>query len=649
MKKVIVSVLFLLVSCVLFAQKDIPAFGKVDKADLEMKECSFDKSAEAMVLFDNAEVYCFLNLETATNPLSSQFERHVRIKIFNSKGLDYANIHIPFVSERNLEEIKNLSAQTINLDASGNIVVSKVEKKLIYTKKKNKRYSEVVFAFPDVKAGSIIEYKYRDEASYLYALRNWYFQNSIPVQLSRYSLNFPHEIVISAQPRGGLVVSIKKDNDANRDIKIFSMAEVPALKNEPYMSCKEDYLQQVVPFLISLNIPGEFDRTLVKTWPQIVKNLMEDDDFGTQLKKDIPRTHDLDVMLGTISDPYKKMTIIYDYVRKNMEWNNTYGIWALDGVKTAWKDKKGTTGEINLILVNLLKDADLKAYPILLSTRGNGRINTGIADYDQFDKVMAYVRIGEKVYVLDATNKYSPVQLIPTDVLFSEGLVIEKYNTFEWGWKLLSDEEHAFETSTVIDAAIDDKGMMTGQVQVASSNYSRMDRITDVKKGNEKFAAIYFLSNENNLRIDSLSFGNTDIDSMPLLQSFRFSQNTSNSGGYNYFSANLFSGLEKNIFIDDQRTSDVLFGAKQLNTISAIFTIPEGYSFDALPKSTRMRLPDTSIVFTRFVSAEDRKLSVRLVLEFKRAFYTTEEYDMFHEFYKKLFTMLNEQFVYKKN
>ncbi len=62
------------------------------------------------------------------------------------------------------------------------------------------------------------------------------------------------------------------------------------------------------------------------------------------------------------------MATIHNYVRKNMEWNNYGGIWALNGVKSAWKDKKGTSGEINLILVNLLKDAGLKASPLLVST-----------------------------------------------------------------------------------------------------------------------------------------------------------------------------------------------------------------------------------------------------------------------------------------
>jgi len=124
------------------AQKDVPAYGKVDKADLEMKECVFDNTAEAMVLFDVGEVYCNLNLNSASGSyLRTELSIHVRIKILSEKGFDRANIKIRYYSDRNLEDINNISAQTINLDASGNIVYTKVDKNLIYRKKVNKRYS----------------------------------------------------------------------------------------------------------------------------------------------------------------------------------------------------------------------------------------------------------------------------------------------------------------------------------------------------------------------------------------------------------------------------------------------------------------------------------------------------------------------------
>ncbi len=71
-----------------------------------------------------------------------------------------------------------------------------------------------------------------------------------------------------------------------------------------------------------------------------------------------------------------------------MTWDGIENIWALNGVKSAWKDKNGTSGEINLILINLLKDAGIKVLPMMVSTHANGRIATTFPDIYQFNKVV---------------------------------------------------------------------------------------------------------------------------------------------------------------------------------------------------------------------------------------------------------------------
>ena len=634
----------LAISVPLFAQKgsDIPGFGKVEKADLEMKSCDFDEKAEAVVLFEVGELYCDLS-EMGSG---MQYERHIRIKILKDKGKDKADIHLPYYSFHNAEYIKNLQAQTYNLDAAGNITVTKVEKKLIYEKAIDKLHSEQVFTFPEVKAGSIIEYKWTQSWNG-FALEDWYFQQDIPVKYSRYRIDFPNEIEVYATPLCVLPYEIKKDTKGTRSIQTYSMKNIPALRDEPYISCDEDYLQRIELRFLAVNLPTR-RQSLIKTWPEQVKTLMEDEDFGVQLKRNIPRTADLDEQLKSITDPYRKMVIIHEYVRKNMEWNGRRNIWALNGVRAAWKDKKGTSGEINLILVNLLKDADLKAHAMLVSTRSHGVVNTSVADYDQFDKVLAYVEIGDKTYVLDGTEKNTPSYLIPLNVMYSEGLVIEKPETFEWGWKPLWNENTILKNTVVMQAAIDEKGFMKGHASLFSYDYARVERIEDAKKDKSKFLEKYFKADNQGASVDSLELENLDADSLPLIQKVQFSIPVNASGEYKYFSTNLFTRLEKNPFLADTRFSDVFFGVNQTFNLIANITIPEGYAFETLPKNMRMIMPDTSISITRRLVAENNQLAVRISLDFKKPFFTVEEYADFKEFYKQLFAILSEQIAIKK-
>ena len=107
----------------------------------------------------------------------------------------------------------------------------------IDNKEINKRSSEVVFSLPEVKVGSIIEYKYTVEGS---GSNNWYFQKSIPVMLSRYTINVPIEFEIACIQHCTLPVSSVKNEKGGKEIQTFSMEKIPALRDEAFISC-EDY------------------------------------------------------------------------------------------------------------------------------------------------------------------------------------------------------------------------------------------------------------------------------------------------------------------------------------------------------------------------------------------------------------------------
>lgn len=639
MKQLITSIVLLLATRAAICQQQTPAFGDVSKEELTLTNCSFDKNAEAMVLFDSGEFR-----STTTLPISVLNERHVRIKILKEKGLSVANVHIYYHSFNDDEVVKDIRAQTYNIDGSGNIVVSKLDTTQIFKKAINKRYSELTLLLPEAKVGSVIEYRYSIAGSGNY---RWYFQRAIPVKQSVFKVNFPVEFEIGIVPHTMLPFKMDTIKNPGRDVYLYSMENVPALNDEPFMLSQEDYLQRFDTRIISHNPFGfAAGRTYDRTWQDVVMMLMADEDFGEQLKKNVPRTGELDDMLKTIKEPYKRMATIHDYVRSKMDWNGYDNIWASNGVKSAWKAKKGTSGEINLILVNLLQDAGIDAHALLVSTRSNGRINRNLPSSRQFNKVMAYVEMDGKKYVLDATEKITPTRLMPLDVMATDGLLIEKVETNKWGWKVLWDEEEIYSNAILLRADIDKDGLMKGEAVITSSDYGRVLREPRLKQGKKDFIEYYF--KDHDATIDSVFFENETDDSLPLVQHVLFNQPVTASGGYNYFTANLFSGMEKNPFTADNRFSDIFFSYKQHVSIIANFSIPEGYAFEELPKNVQMITGDTGIVFTRMASTSDNQLSVKISIDFKKPIYITEEYKEFKDFQKRLFSLLNEQFVYRK-
>ncbi|RYY55400.1 MAG: DUF3857 domain-containing protein [Chitinophagaceae bacterium] len=645
MKKISSLTAALLLSSCLFAQKkdpELPSFGKVEKADLAMKTCDYDDKADALVLVDNGEL-------TYLWGSGIEMKRRIRIKILNDKGLEWANVKLPYLSNGGAQDITGIDAQTYNLDESGNVVVTKLEKKLVYDKKIDKRTSEKIFSFPAVKVGSVIEYKYKHSGM---GLIDWYFQRSIPVKYSRFSLDFPQEIEVNVSPVVSRDFASKSNSSGTRYEKTYSMTNVPAFRDEPYILNEDFYRDRLETKVIAYQENG-LRKNNIANWLQVIRYLMEDEDFGVQVKKNIPRTADLDATLKTLPNPYDRMKAVFRYVQANMQWNDYNGIWALDGVKSAWKDKKGTTGEINLILINLLKDAGLNVHPVLVSTHANGIVNTsdagtfGYPGFYQFNKVLAYVELNNRVYVLDATDKSTPIHLIPSSILQTEGLVIEKLETNEWGWKFLSDD-HSSKNVIIIRGLIDAEGKMTGEASVSSFDYARLGKTAVAKTGKDKYLERFITASNPGIVVDEVSFENLESDSLPLVQNFKFNQALNSSGDYQYFSANILSGLEKNPFVADNRFSDVFFGTNQSYTIMGNFSLPEGYEFDALPKNVRMIMPDTSITISRMSQISQNIMMTKIQLEFRRPLYPAAQYPEMQAFYMQLQELLNEQFVVRK-
>ncbi len=652
MKKISTTALLLLCFNLIFAQKEIPKFGDIDKADLQMKECEFDKDAEAYKLLDYGNVQ-YLILGDKFNILT---ERRTRIKILKEKGLDEANIKIDFYSSDDYERISEISGVTYNLDNSGNVVKTKLDKSSVFIKKLNNRYSQVSFSMPDVKVGSVIEFKYKDTKKSLADLDNWRFQDDIPTRVSMYKILIPGIFRFATQlyTYQNVEQNARNVNDVmiyhggvisdRSEEKTFLLNNVPALRDEPFMGAEKDYLQRIV-FQLGRIVYGDGEiEDVMSSWPKITKELLEEEDFGLQLKKNLPHTSSLDDSLKNVEGDYNKMVLIYDYVRQNMNWNGIESIYSDNGIKSAWDKKSGTNSELNFILISLLRDAGIKAFPLLVSTKDNGTVNTIYPFLDQFNNTMTCVLIGDKKYILNAADKYNPAYLIPYDVLDNQGFIVDK----EYGgWIMLSNKKDTWKNLVTIFANITPDALMEGKATVYSYGYSKNPRVKEWEEDKSSFED-YFTKAFTAIKVKNIEVKDEDVDTLPLEQKLDFSLPLNSSGEYKYFTLNLFQGLEKNPFIADKRQTDIEFDYPRSYTIIGKINIPDGYQFDELPKNIKMIMPDTSIIMQRIIQPEDGAIDFKITLDFKRSYYTAGDYPIFHEFYKQLFNALNEQIVIKK-
>lgn len=615
--------------------QESPYVGKFAVSDFEVnyKECPFDKEATAVVFIDEA-------ISRYNDDYNLITYHHVKLKILKDKGIDYGNITIPFYSDDDFENISAVDGIVYNY--GGAVSSKKLDQKSVYSQKVNKYWSEVKFTFPELKAGSIIEYDYTSTKKNYGGLKDWFFQEEIPVLESNYLVTLlPNtEFAYVVQKSAGMHISIKP-NSHDGEIS-FEMDNIPGLRDEKYIDSKNDYLQKV-----SFQLSKFQDRKIMTTWDQVNSEMFMDGSFYGQLKKNLPGTDDFIKGIKQDSSELNKMKKVYAYVRDNMVWDNINSKYSTDGIKKAWEKKTGTSGDLNLILINLLREAGLDADPMLVSERYNGKVHRELTMIDQFNTVYACVTINNKQYYLDATGKYNSCQLTPYLILNTTAFIVnhKKGNLID-----IIDTTVLYRENISIDASVNEEGTLKGEFTARSFDYARDYRLKNFRTKSIDENQKLFSGNITGFNFSDFKTENGDSDLNPLITKSNFSLLLNNSNEYYFLSANLLAGLSENPFISENRFSNINFGFRQLIQLTFHIKVDKSFTIDALPKQIKLINTDGDIVFTRLVFADKEQNDMRIVstFEIKQNLYPADQYDIIKDFYKKLFDLLNEQIVLKK-
>lgn len=607
--------------------RQVEPFGKIDTADLKMKSCDFEKDANAMVLFDYGDIYID-EYGTIT------FVRHKRIKIFNDNGKDEANINIEYV-----DGMHDVEAETINLNGK-TIEYTPVDSKLIYKEKINKYRRSLVFTFPAVKPGSVVELQYKWKI-YSYFLPTWNFQWNIPTAYSEIGITILHGDFL----RTSYKVSQEYSKKVNDEVKsgyggrkeIRALSNIHSFKDEPYMTPIEDNLQRV-----------EF-KPLLLFWQRVSNNLIEDEDFGKQLDSKLTGEDELTTKITALKKKDLIIDSVFNTVKNRMAWNKDDRWFTVDGTQKAWDKKTGNSTEINLMLYHLLTKAGIESYPMIVSTPEHGAVDPGDAELSQFNKTVVYVAIDSiRHYILDATGKYNLYNQVPFDLLSTIGFVV---NPKTRKYSLLNIQSDTTAQQLVyIKAAINTNGKMSGTADILSDSYNKEKSLRLYNDLGEKKYINLLTDNNNEVKISALKLDNVKSDTLPLAQHVEFDMNLSASDdNYIYFNPNLFTTIGINPFLSENRYSDIDFHYSNKYIISGTYKIPNGYKVDILPKNQIMATEDKGLSFKRIMGEEDGTITVRYVITRKKKYYNKEEYSGLFQFYKKMYEMLNEQIVLKKS
>ncbi|MHA4894929.1 DUF3857 domain-containing protein [Pedobacter sp. PWIIR3] len=621
-------------------------FGKIDPEEFNIKPGGADSAAAAVAIFDVGQGY----FETNTATIQYVMERHTRIKIINKSGYDYANLEIQlYRTSSKGTTLSGIEACTYNME-NGKMVVSKIGSDAKFTERQDKNYSIKKFALPNIKEGSIVEFKYKIKTDYFFRLPTWYFQRHIPTIYSEYVVSVPDFFNYKAISDGLNQVNSQKEIVTDGVVYKYVVNNVPGLRSEKYVANMDDYLSRVNFEIATITRPGEMTKDFTSTWPKIIRQLKDDTDFGGFINKDAFTKPILATLIKAETNQDSIVTRIFNYVKNNIKWNKEYDMMASEfSPKTVLEKKIGNSADINLCLLVLLNAAKLNASPVLLSTRKNGK-HPGFPMISAFNNVIVNVVIGEKQVLLDATDKNHCPNLIAYNDLNHEGLLLDlAKETSEW--ISLEKEKISSEVYNYL-LTLNEDNKLTGKLFITSTEYIALAKrklLTDA--ANESEYLKDYKDDKPGLALKNYQLINLNNTDAALSESMdiQIEDNVDEGGNLAFFTPLLFERTKDNPFKLDDRKFPVDFGFPSEETFRITIELPKNYVVDKLPTSEKFVLPSQAASFSFIFSQTENKIGLISKISIKKSLFTPEEYFDLQELFKNIVRKQAEQVVIKKS
>lgn len=626
-------------------------FKKPTSFELKLTECDFDKDSPALILYDIGETSIVENREER---LEMQFKHRRKIKIFNQGGYDYAEIEIPYyVKGYRKESIKDIEAYSYNLE-NGKLIISKLDPKHIYEEVINDRFRVKKFAFPAVKDGTIIEYKYTLHSPYLTDYKDWDFQQDIPVKYSNYKalmnpfysyawmlqgtkqLDYYDEYIEKGLPRyyAGLEYKHK--------VYDFTMKNMKAFNDEAFITSRDDYIIKINFQLTEIKPINGSTISYLTTWPELVNELLKDSDLG-KFKKAIERKTTDFIQANQLQkeSPLATIEAISEFVKDNYEWDGYQYYIPYKSAREFLEKKTGNCASINLMLAGLLNNAGFEAHPVLISTRKNGKIKVDYPFRESFNYLAVIVNIDEqKQLLIDATERNLPFHVLPTRCINESGLIVKKGDS-QW-ISLLKEFPSAVQYNLTLDLN-EQLDSLVGNFTFISTGYDAYLHRNNLH--DNELSQKNYLQKQNIFMSGEAKSIKYEKVKQPFGIAFEGASPVESAFGKIYITPFASLPYKENPLKQTERTYPIDFTYAKKRTFNSFITIPEGYSVDYLPKQKVINEKDFSLSYKAEVNGT--QLTIIGSYEFKKAIYSPEEYKLLKYYFNKIIESFNDKIVLK--
>jgi hypothetical protein len=634
--------------CLLFtffaqAQKKQVNWNEIDPKFLEMKQYPSDTSAEALILKDNG----IWRLHEGNNSFYYTLNAFKQVKILKKEAFnEFGTVGLVYRYSNQLENITDISASVTHSDGK----TVKLDKAQIFEEKLDKDYAIKKFTFTGLLEGDIITYQFIKESKAIHFIGPWYFQGNVPVMHSEITF-FPATRLDYQYVYTGFLTPKQEKDEYGSWIR-FTMDSIPALKkDEVFITTLKDYCASISFQLSTYYEPNGIAHKFIDSWKNAAETLESEPSFGLQYKKKNRYSDSwkaVKPLLENVKTEQEKIDIIYDFVNEHVKWNEEFGFWCENDLNDAYVKGKGNSGQINLLMLALLREADIKAYPMLISTREHGKVWENYPLLQEFNHVLCLVEIGDKKIVLDGGSEFRPAGMIKSVSLVKRGWIIDGKNS---RWEdIPATANNTIVTYSTFD--LDEEGTLTGNITFSFQHYAAVEHRNNYKKdsneGDFKKSLIEFFPD---IQIDSIK--NTNMKELKQAlkkQVFCKIPNAAmTSGDMIYLKPFVISNFDDNPFKTKERNFpvDMLYLVKEQSVLN--LNLPKGYEVEFTPKNLIVNLLDKAGKAQYFCEVnQNSTLRANFTTQFNETSFSSNNYGPLRDFYGSVAAKLEEQIVLKK-
>jgi hypothetical protein len=655
MKKIILILLFPILT---FAQKR--ELGEVTISELQESKHPNDTSAVAAILFEKGKTTFHYSSDDG---FKIETEVEVKIKIYKKEGYDWATKSVSYSIGSQNESVSFSKAITYNL-VNGKIVKTKLNSEGEFQEKNNEYWATKKITMPNVKEGSIIEFKYVVKSPSISKMDSWKFQTIIPVNYSEYTTAIPEYFNYNVYSRGYEKINKTQDMKTRKESYVSSIGgsmgeleftenttkyfseNIPAFKPEPFSNTITNYLTSIEFELASTQYPNSGLKQYSQSWSDVTKTIYDNDYFGKELDKNNYYQDDLKLLMNTTTATQnEKIDNIFQFVKNRMKWNEFVGIYTDKGVKKAYDEKQGNTADINFILISMLRSAGFDANPILLTTR-NQPINL-YPSRTAYNYVICGVELNNEVILLDATDKDATLNILPIRDMNYSGRIIRKHGSstdVDLVPKMQSKK------TVLCFAGISNDGKISGNIKEIVGDTRAYIFRRDYGNISEDSYLEKIENNNPGFEINDYKVENKENHLEPIKEEYSFvdSNQIEIIDGKYYFKPLLLFAIEENPFKSEIRDYPIDFIYPTADSYTFTYSIPIGYAVESVPTNVNIGMVDNVMSFKFLAGITGGKVQVICNFNKNVSFLPADYYEDLKAFYNQVYLKMSEKIVLKK-